>query len=232
MSKKMEKRSYNLADGNLKQMADGLKTSIVRDATEFETRNIKTPQIAAYQVLIDSFDETTTDEELKGLVTDAAEIKDGLAASIRKAIRTIRNMAEQAYNSKGKFSTFGFGDMGNMTHEDLYRLSRRVLRVAGKLTADLAKQGLTTTMLTDLGALATAFDKAIDDVEEAIENRDLETQDRIIKGNALYAEMVRLASIGKSLFEDENEAKYNDYVLIGSAASTDSGTTPTPPPAG
>jgi hypothetical protein len=29
--------------------------------------------------------------------------------------------------------------------------------------------------------------------------------------------MSRLASIGKSLYEDTNEAKFNDYVLIGSS---------------
>lgn len=41
--------------------------------------------------------------------------------------------------------------------------------------------------------------------------------------------MSRLASIGKSLYEDTNEAKYNDYVLTPSSGG---GSAPTPPPAG
>jgi hypothetical protein len=42
----------------------------------------------------------------------------------------------------------------------------------------------------------------------------LEIQDRIIKGNTLWAEIARMASIGKSMYEDTNEAKFNDYALV------------------
>jgi len=57
----------------------------------------------------------------------------------------------------------------------------------------------------------------------ATENRDLQTQDRIIKGNLLWDEMGRLASIGRSLFEDTDEALYNDYVLVGGAGAKKTG---------
>jgi hypothetical protein len=73
--------------------------------------------------------------------------------------------------------------------------------------------------------LATNLDKAIDDIEDKIENRDLETQDRVQKGNALWAEMSKLSSIGKSVYEDIDEARYNDYVLTPAPAKT------APPPA-
>jgi hypothetical protein len=231
MPKQMETRTYKMADGDLKQTADSLQQAITRDAADFAKRNIGAPQQAAYQALIDSFDATTTDEELKGMLKYAVEQKDNVANDIRVAIRPIRNMAEIAYNSKGKFSAFGFGDMGNMSDGDLYRLARRVVRVCGKLITDMQLQGLTAAQVTALDALATDFDKKIDAVEDAVETRDLETQDRIIKGNALWAETVRLASIGKSLYEDTNEAKYNDYVLISNKGS-DSGNTPPTPPVG
>lgn len=94
-------------------------------------------------------------------------------------------MAELAYNNKGKYNTFGFGDMGNLPDGDLYRLARRVVRVSGKLMADLQLQGLTAAQVTALDTLATNFDKMIDAVEDAVATRDLETQDRILKGNTL-----------------------------------------------
>jgi hypothetical protein len=62
--------------------------------------------------------------------------------------------------------------------------------------------------------MATLLDTQIDDAEEKQETRDLETQNRVQKGNALWAKMVELASIGKSIYVDTNPAKYNDYVLI------------------
>ena len=223
MPQKMQTRIYPMADADLKQLADQLKTSIVRDATDFATRNIAAAQLTAYQTTINVFDATTTDEELLGLVTDAVEKRDAIVENSQKAIRTIRNMAEITYNSKGKYATFGFDDLSKLTPNDLYRLATRVVRVGNQLLAELSAQGLTAAQLTALGTLATQLDNAIDFVAEKIEIRDLETQDRVIKGNLLWAEMSRLASIGKSLFEDTNEAKYNDYVLVGSS------TPPTPP---
>ncbi len=217
MPQKMQTRIYPMADADLKQLADKLKTSIVRDATDFATRNIAAAQLTAYQATVNVFDATTTDEELSGLVTDAVEKRDAIVENAQKAIRTIRNMAEITYNSKGKYATFGFDDLSKLTPNDLYRLATRVVRVGNQLLAELSAQGLTAIQLTALSTLATQLDIAIDFVAEKIETRDLETQDRVIKGNLLWAEMSRLASIGKSLFEDTNEAKYNDYVLVGSS---------------
>lgn len=226
MPTKVETRLYSMADGELKQKADGLKTTITRDLADFATRNITATQVTAYQTIIDVFDNTTTDEELLGGVTVATGTKNTIADNTRKAIRAIRGMAETAYGGKGKYSIFGFEDLSKLTDADLYRLAKRVVRVGGKLFADLAAEGLTQAQLTALDALAKSFDTAIDAVGEAIETRDLETQDRIIKGNTLWQEMLRLAAIGKSLYEDTNEAKFNDYVLIGGGAA------PATPPVG
>ena len=226
MPTKVETRLYSMADGDLKQKADGLKNTITRDLADFATRNITATQVTAYQTIIDVFDSTTTDEELLGGVTVATEAKNVIADNTRKALRTIRSMADTAYNGKGKYSIFGFDDLSELTDANLYRLAKRVVRVGGKLFTDLSAQGLTQAQLTALDALAKSFDTAIDDVEEAIETRDLETQDRIIKGNTLWQEMLRLAAIGKSLYEDTNEAKFNDYVLVGGSAA------PATPPVG
>jgi hypothetical protein len=230
MSTKVETRLYSMADGDLKQKADGLKTTITRDLEDFATRNITDTQVTAYQTLIDVFDDTTTDEELLGEVGVATDAKNAVADNTRKAIRTIRGMADTAYGGKGKYHIFGFEDLARLTDADLYRLAKRVVRVGTKLLTDLAEQGLTAAQLTALDNLAKDFDKAIDAVEDTIENRDLETQDRIKKGNTLWQEMLRLAAIGKSLYEDTNEAKFNDYVLIGGDGG--GGDAPTPPPVG
>lgn len=224
MPKQTATRQYSMADGNLKQLADALKTSINRDLADFATRNIMAAQVTALQALIDTFDATTTDEELLGMVTNAVNLKDAIANNIRTAVRPIRSMAETAYGTTGKYNTFGFDGLSELTDADLYRFARRVVRVGTKLLAELAAQGLAAAQLTNIDTLATSYDTAIDAIENAVEDRDLETQDRILKGNALWAEMSRLASIGRSLYEDTDEARYNDYVLVG-------GSTPTPPPA-
>ncbi len=46
MPKKVETRMYSMADSQLKQLADGLKTTITRDLADFATRNITATQLA------------------------------------------------------------------------------------------------------------------------------------------------------------------------------------------
>jgi len=227
MPKKVETRLYSMADSQLKQLADGLKTTITRDLADFATRNITATQLATYQTWIDAFDATSTDEELLGSVTVATATKNEVAENIRKAIRNIRGIAATAFNSKGKYNIFAFEDLARLTDADLYRLAKRVVRVSGKFFTEMAAHGLVQAQITELTNLSQNLDTAIDDIEDAIETRDLETQDRIAKGNTLWQEMIRLAGIGKSLYQDTNEAKYNDYVLIGSNdGELDATTTP------
>jgi hypothetical protein len=219
--KQMETRLYTIADADLKQLADDLQNTIARDAADFATRNVAAPQLTTFDALITTFDDTTTDVELKGMITDAVEKKKALVTNLHGGIRTIRSMAEQAYGGKGKYKVFGFDDLTEQSDNDLYRTAKRVVRVGTSLQADLALQGLQASQLTDIATQATNLDVAIDAVHDAEEKRDMQTQDRIRKGNALYKEMSRLASIGKSLYQDKDEAKYNDYVLIGSRATPD-----------
>ncbi len=220
MATKNETRLYSIADADLKQLADNLKDSILRDLTDFNTRNITTTQVAALEALIDSFNNSSTDEELQGALNVEVIAKDALAENIRKAIRPIRNMAELAYSSNGKYKIFGFEDMAILSDNDLQRMAKRVARVGNSLLTELQEQGLTTVQLTTLETLANDLDKAIDKVGAANENRDLQTQQRVTLGNTLWKEMSILASIGQTLFADTNEAKYNDYVLVGSTTTT------------
>lgn len=215
-------RLYSMADADLKQKADILTKTIQRDIADFGTRNIKASTLQDFDKLIEAFDNTSTDEELLGFSITATEEKDAIAESLRRAIRPIRNMAELEYKGKGKYNVFGFENLSEVSDNDLYRLGRRVARVANRLKPDLLAQGLTDTQITAISDLCTQLDLAIDHIGEQAENRDIETQDRVLKGNALYTEMMRLASIGKSLYEDKDEARFNDYVLVGGSSKPDS----------
>ena len=225
MSKQNETRHYPFADANLTPTAKGISTSIKRDIADFASRNITLVTLADFEILIDDFDNTPTDEELLGEWLAATDTKNKTMEAVKIAIRPIRNMAELVYKGKGKYTSFGFEDMAHMNANDLYQLVKRVVRVGTKCLAELSTQGLTQTQLTALQNMATLLETQIDDAEEKQETRDLETQNRVQKGNALWAKMVELASIGKSIYVDTNPAKYNDYVLI-STSSVDAPPTP------
>ncbi len=217
MPKKVETRLYSMSDADLKQTADDVVTLVTRDLTDFNKRNVVNQTLADLNDLIVAFDNLRTDEELQGSVMDATQAKDVLAEQIRKTIRKFRNMAALQYDSKGKYNSFGFEDMANMSDNELYRLAKRVIRVATTLSAELANQGLVAQDISYLSTAVSLFDESIDAQHKAKEDRDLATEARVTQGNILWAEITRLCSIGKSIFEDEDEAKYSDYVLTETA---------------
>lgn len=232
MAQQVAKRMYRMTDADLKQTADALKKRIKRDLTDFASRNITETSLETLHELNDAFDVSSTDKEMLGFKMKATEEKDVVAEAVRLAIRPIRHMAELAYKGKGLYHVFGFEDMATLGDSDLCLLGKRVTRVATRLKADLAPKGLTDAQLAGIGSICQQLDTAIDKSAAEIELRDIETQERVNRGNALYEEVMRLASIGKSIYADKDEARYNDYVLIGSHGSEQNGNSALPPDTG
>ncbi len=220
MSKNELIRDYTIGDDEVWQQADSLVQSMQRDATDFAARMVDATRIAEITTLSTQFKNLPTDPELLGIISTATEIKDATALQLRQKISSVRNMAETKFGNNGKFRTFDFGELSRLPDSDLYRTAKRVVRVGTSFLADLASEGLTAAMLTQITTLATTLDTNIDTMEAAVENRDIKTQERVTVGNSLWAAMVKYANVGKSLYEFTDEAKYNDYVLTPSAAPT------------
>ena len=224
--KKILVRDYIFSDGFLKQKADDIVGSIQRDSTEFATRGVTATTMTAFQNSISSFDNTQTDKELQGAVSVTTDAKNALASNLKTAVSTVRTMAENKLGvTNGLYRSFGFEGMDEMPDEQLYRLGKRVAREATAQLANLASEGLTAAIITNLTSVNTSFDTAIDTQESAVKNRDIKTQERIEKGNVVYKEMVRLCNTGKNIWATVDEAKYNDYVIY----NTPSGGPEAPP---
>jgi hypothetical protein len=213
MAKNEEVCIYHMKDADLKQKSDLIADNLTRDIEDFTAWNVTADTITAFRQIIATFDAAPTDEELEGDINDATDAKYTLGEQLRVAIRKIRNMSQLQYNGKGKYNNFGFEDMANISDNELYRLAKRVMRTSARLADELALQGFTPAQLTTLTNLTADFDASIDVQQNQIEDRALFTQQRIMLGNILYMELRRLCSIGKSLYEDSDEAKYNDYVI-------------------
>lgn len=212
-------RAYIFSDADLKQKADALTITIKRDRAKFATRNIDKKSLANFQQMIDVFDCASTDEALLALCKKATEEKDRAANTLRRLLRSICNMADLAFEGKGHFHSFGFEEMLEMGDNDLCVLAKRVYRLSHQLMEHLKPQGLLESHLEALNSLETALAAKVEAYNKSVENHDIEIQDRIVKGNAVYAEMMRLVSVGKGLFEEEDEARYNDYAMIGSSGA-------------
>ena len=128
-------------------------------------------------------------------------------------MRTVRGIAQAVYGTTGLYNSFGFTDMDGLDDAHLHPLAKRVVRVSTTLLGDMKPKGLTQAIIDSVETSDINFDKALDDQKAAEETRDIATQQRVILGNNLFAEYSRLMNTGKAIFEDTDEAKYNDYVM-------------------
>jgi hypothetical protein len=215
MGKKKETvRHYKVSDATLKQTGDNLLGSARRDITEMSTRGADATYLDNFETELNDFGDIATDEELVGAIGIATEAKDAARDVLDTFMATIRTMAENKWGQvSSKFRSYSFGQMSQLNDDQLWRLSKRVLHVATEQLADLASEGLTQPYLDDMEAASDAFDAAIDAKANAEKNRDNATEDRILAGNAVYLKMQRISRIGKDIWYETSEAKYNDYVM-------------------
>lgn len=159
------------------------------------------------------------------LVTRAFRMADALQASMKRdktefAPRRL-NVAALASPQKARdvFADFPTDEelqdaiTTELPDNHLHRMARCVVRTASKHGKQLTDQGLTKAQLAALTGHTEMFDTAIDAAAEVGEDRDIQTQERIRQGNALFERVTRYTSVGKSLFENVDEARYNAYVI-------------------
>ena len=176
--------------------------------------------------------ELPTDDEFVGILTEATTTKDALANSLREQVAEVVARSVSFYGAdSGKVRRYGADKFSKMTDGQLWQCSKRVARVGKNQLADLAAKGLTQAHLDTLIADYKKFDTARDAQDDAIRERDIATQERLIAANTYYEMLTRLAADGQAHFESKDEARFNDYVwepAPGETSGGGGGDTPAP----
>ena len=111
------------------------------------------------------------------------------------------------------YKRFRAAELYSSTDHECWLVLKRIKRQGTMLLTDLATEGLTAAHLDTLATYITNMNTTMLSQDEAIDNRDQAVQTRIEAGNALYEEMVKLGDVGKRVWLNTDESKYNDYVL-------------------
>ena len=224
MKQKEVVRAYGFSDADLRVDSGQLKQFVERDATEFATRNEGQATLDAYQVLLDTVETQKTDKELQGPAIAATAFKNQMVEETKTKLRNIRSIAKSVYGEKGLYNSFGFDDMDELSDNKLYYLVLRVYRVGVELLPQMSGKGLSSGLLADLEAQGIKILQSLSAQVNAVAVRDVATQQRIINLNALYTEYARLSNLGKDLFLESDEARYNDYTIFETRSHTDNPT--------
>ena len=222
MRKKPPKISFKISLNVFYTFGMGKLSFMRRDLAEFTQFGITAEKLDALEALLSAFVEIPTDEELLGNQVTTTQQKDELAGQLRDGISAIMTRVENKYGyHSGTYRKFGISGVSVLDGGSLSYSGRRVHRVASGLLAEMGSEGLTQEILDGLKSLIDNFDLALAAQEDAIANRDIATENRLEKANAIYDLLVKYCETGKRIWENTNEAKYNDYVIYNTPSGAD-----------
>jgi hypothetical protein len=203
-----------MTDANLLMFISNLVNNMTRDAVEFAIRGVTAIDTTDLKALGDAFELFPPDSFYQSDVSLAVQTKNSTHTGL---IVDVRNIIDTAIIEWGEgspqYKKFGTKNMTNLTDRSFLVACRQVVTTATGFLASLTGVGLTQAMIDTVSTNAETFELNLNSVNDMIEQRDLKTQERITDGNTLYAFVVKYAQIGKLIWDDVDEAKYNDYVI-------------------
>jgi len=217
MAIKPIKRGYSFSDGTLAELADELVAYAVRDNAQMIGFGYDAAKLALINAKITAFKEFANDDYFTGLMMEATATKNEAIKSMSIAGQEIvqRGVIKFGKNSPQE-RALAFTGYAGKTDSEKISACRTTHKFATEKLDDLAGQGLTTAILDAFKDKITAADTALTDKRMAVSERDTAVHDRIKLGNDLYRDLVPLADTGKTIWENTDESKYNDYVIYDS----------------
>ena len=214
------RRDYSLSDSELCMFVSNLVQSITRDGSEFASKGVSALDVTGLETLGNAFEIFPPDSYYQADLSIAAEAKDAVRSGLEVKVRDIVQCAVVKWGEGSpQYKKFGTARMTNMGDMKFLTMCRQAVVTAGDYLLDLTAVGLTQAMIDAVAADAQTFEDDLNAVNSAVEARDIKTGERIKDGNELYSFVSKYCMIGKIIWDDVEEAKYNDYIIYPKSAS-------------
>ena len=214
MKKEVVTRTFKFVDALLKQKADEFLNLLDRDSVEFAERGYDAAAKTNFEAARDTVSNFPSDETFDAQKIQLTATKDAARSALEKSMRTVFNMAANKFEKNpAKYRSFGDAEISRKPDAELVRLYKVMVTAANENLSDLASEGLTQNKIDNITTQGIALDVAIDALAKGISDRDMATENRVENLNYLYSLVSKYAGIGQDIFYEDNEAKYNDYVI-------------------
>jgi hypothetical protein len=195
-------------------ITSNLVDTMTRDANEFSDRGIDAGDISAFESLGNAFEIFPPDSFYQADVSIAADNKNITRADLTTKVRSIVQCAIMKWgDGSPQYRKFGTKKMSVISDMKFLTMCRLVVTTSTGYLADLSSVGLTQDMIDDVSTGSQTFEDNLNAINEAISIRDIKTGERVNNGNVLYSFVVKYCQIGKFIWDDVDETKYNDYVI-------------------
>ena len=207
-------RDYSMTDAELCGFAFELVSKMTRDITYFNTRGVTATDISDLETLAEAFQAFPNDEYYRADVSLAVQSKTSTREGMQVLIRDIVQCAIIKWGEQSpQYKKFSAQKMTSEGDKIFISTARQVVLVATNYLTVLSDVGLTASMISSLTTATDLFHSQLIAINDAQELRDNKTQERISKGNEIYSLITRYCTIGKIIWDDVDESKYNDYVI-------------------
>lgn len=213
-------RDYNMTKSELCMFTSNLIGIMNRDSVEMLLKDVTALDITALQDMGDAYELFPDDAYYQGDVTISVEIKNALKESCIIQMRAIIGCAKIKWGaSSAQVKRFNASKMSVERDRNLLTMARQCVTLASSYLLDLTDVGLTQAMIDSLSADAQSMEDEMNNISEKELIRDMKTEERLTDGNELYGYVSKYCEIGKIIWQDVSEAKYNDYVIYASQSS-------------
>ncbi|MDT3738218.1 MAG: hypothetical protein RO257_01815 [Candidatus Kapabacteria bacterium] len=211
------KRNYHISDGELAVFANGLTTAITRDLTQQQVYGVTTTSLDDFNDLINEFQALPGDDVLRNNLSYSVELRETSRNSILNTMRSISLRAKAVFGANNAtYRSLSPGNISQLPDSNLLIVAGQVHDAALLHVAELTAEGVTTVYLTNFKSDIESFELAIKSVLDHRLLRDDGIEAKILKGNELYALIVKYCDYGKLIWSNSSPAKYNDYVIYDS----------------
>ncbi len=188
--------------------------TMLRDIVEFEGFGINEDEVNQFFEEIRSLDQFRTDDDLRGCVSQAVIERNDLKASVQHEIRVFVSSLLRIYKQNNPiFTRMRVGGLTKLTDTQLFRTGESLHSTLVSVLPSLEVYGVTQATIDSFYTMLQSFSEKITDVNNAVNERNKFTHQRISKANDIYDKLLIYTRIGKTIWEESNEALYNDYVI-------------------
>lgn len=207
-------RKYNFSDADFIIFCNTLSSVMTRDLAEMAIYGITSDTISDFEDLVNAFQALPSDDLLRADLSYAVEERDNKRNIVMNFMRSIAARSKAIYGeNSAKYRALSTGNISRMQDSNLLLAAGQVHSAATTNLTELAAEGVTALYLTEFQTAITNFEASINDVSDKKNLRDNGTENKISKGNELYALVVKYCDYGKLIWENISPAKYNDYVI-------------------
>lgn len=208
------KRNYNMPDADLMFKVGDFVENMTRDATEFATRGVDAAATTAFETLGNAFEIFPTDEYYAAQVSAEVEAKNAAREQCMIYAQKISGFFEQQWGlNSWQYKQLKMINIARASDNNFKVICRNIVLVATDNLTTLSAIGMTQTDIDNLEDETQLMEDKGHAIHTKETLRDSKTAERIEKGNELYSYLRKYGAIGKLIWENVDEAKYNDYII-------------------